>query len=148
VISIKPLSSIEDSKLVSYIEDKYSNEITTVKSDQVMVMHENSDLMAISVFDIDNNRGVIKFQDYTKPCDNYLMRDGMVKATLNAIYVKGFIDVYVLSDNKNLAVNKQIGLEELSDRTILNNYDFEKLLYAKLPDFFDNGCHSKKKENS
>jgi hypothetical protein len=76
------------------------------------------------------------------------MRDGMVKATLNAIYVKGFIDVYVLSDNKNLAVNKQIGLEELSDRTILNNYDFEKLLYAKLPDFFDNGCHSKKKENS
>jgi hypothetical protein len=148
VISIKPLSSIEDSKLVSYIEDKYSNEITTVKSDQVMVMHENSDFMAISVFDIDNNRGVIKFQDYTKPCDNYLMRDGMVKATLNAIYVKGFIDVYVLSDNKNLAVNKQIGLEELSDRTILNNYDFEKLLYAKLPDFFDKGCHSKKKENS
>lgn len=148
MISIKPLSSIEDTKLVDDIKHNYKIELEGLAEDHIMIMYDNSEFMAISVFDTENTIGIIKFQDYSKSCDNYLMRDGMVKATLNAIYIKGYLDAYLLSSNKDLAVNKQIGLGECEDEVMKKKYSTDNILYAKLPDFFEKGCHSKKKEKS
>lgn len=144
MITIKPYIAVDNNSIKNHVDRVYCD-ILNNKLENIMVMYENDDFIGISAYSEDKVHCVLFFQDYGDGFDNYFMRDGLVKATFNSIYLKGYLDVYIYSTEENLDVHNKIGL------SVSNNKDIKcpkgiHLLYAKLPEFFETGCHSKKEK--
>ncbi len=121
--------------------------------DETMIICDGTEVLGFGAFVLKEHVGMIDLALIGNEMLWPSLGDGLVKAMLNTLDLRGASKAYMLTDPEHSKHVEKIGLsksDEAAD-SILEKLNAPWLLKSqslvyetKLPDFFDHACHSKK----
>jgi len=121
--------------------------------DQTVVILDQTTILGFGAFVKKDDTAIIDVAVISEEALWPTMGDGLVKAMLNTLDLRGVKTAYMLTDKAHESIIKKIGLTKSvkSADEILTGLEapyilkeLDQVYETTLPDFFDHACHSKK----
>jgi len=153
MITVKKTEDKDLKSLKRFLKQyKLEDSLFMDRLDQTMIIADGAEILGFGSFVIKDESGIIDVILLSEDMLWPTMGDGLVKAMLNTLDLRGVKSAYLLTDKPHMEIIKKIGLR-YSDKSVneaLSELDAPYLLKSmdtvfetKLPDFFDHACHSK-----
>ncbi len=121
--------------------------------DQTMLILDGSNVLGFGAFVLKDGTGLIDVAIIKEEILWGSLGDGLIKAMLNTLDLRGAVKAYMLTDADHCKAVTKIGLKSSAEdiQGLLQSMDAPYIMKSqnvlfetKLPDFFDHACHSKK----
>ncbi len=155
MITVNKTETKDLRKLKIFLKNyKLEDNLFMDRLDQTVIILDGARILGFGAFIKKETTAVIDVAIISEEVLWPSMGDGLVKAMLNTLDLRGVRQAYMLSDQEHATIIKKIGLvksektaeqvlQDLGAPFIMKRLD--QVYETKLPDFFDHACHSAQK---